>query len=41
MLGIIVESGANLFIIIVAILIGALTGLSVTDALKSKDKKTD
>lgn len=41
MLGIIVESGANLFIIIVAILIGVITGLSVTDVLKSKEKESE
>ena len=38
MLGIIIGSGANIFIIIVAIIIGALTGISITDALKSKEK---
>ena len=41
MLGIIIGSGANLFIIIVAILIGALTGLSFTDALKTKEKESE
>ncbi len=39
MLGIIIGSGANLFIIIVATIIGALTGLSITDALKAKEKE--
>ena len=41
MLSIIVGSGANLFVIIVAILIGIITGLSVTDALKSKEKGSE
>lgn len=41
MLAITIGSGANLFIIIVAILIGVITGLSVTDALKSKEKDTE
>ncbi len=40
MLGLIIGSGANLFIIIVAILIGALTGLSITDSLKTKEKES-
>ncbi len=39
MLGIIIGSGANTFIIIVAIIIGALTGISFTDALKTKEKE--
>ncbi len=39
MLSIIIGWGANLFIIIVAILIGALTGLSITDSLKAKEKE--
>ena len=41
MLSIIVGSGANLFVIIVAILIGIITGISVTDVLKSKEKESE
>lgn len=41
MLAIVIGSGANLFIIIVAILIGVITGISVTDVLKSKEKETE
>lgn len=41
MLAITIGSGANIFIIIVAILIGALTGLSVTDSLKAKEKDSE
>ncbi len=41
MLSIIIGSGANLFIIIVAILIGLITGLSVTDILKLKEKDSE
>ena len=39
MLGIVIGSGANVFIIIVAIIIGVITGISVTDVLKTKEKK--
>lgn len=41
MLAITIGFGANLFIIIVAILIGVITGLSVTDILKIKEKKSE
>lgn len=41
MLSIIVGSGANIFVIIVAILIGIITGISVTDVLKSKEKESE
>ncbi len=41
MLSIIIGWGANLFIIIVAILIGALTGISITDSLKTKEKESE
>ncbi len=41
MLAITIGSGANIFIIIVAILIGAITGISVTDALKTKEQETE
>jgi len=41
MLAITIGSGANLFIIIVAILIGVITGISVTDILKTKEKNPD
>ena len=40
MLAITIESGANLFIIIVAIIIGVITGISVTDILKTEEKKS-
>ena len=39
MLGIVIGSGANVFIIIVAIIIGVITGISVTDVLKTEEKK--
>lgn len=39
MLGIVIGSGANAFILIVAILIGVITGISVTDVLKTEEKK--
>jgi|GEM_PF-3165218 len=38
MLAITIEWGANLFITIVAIVIGIITGLSTTDYLKTKEK---
>jgi hypothetical protein len=41
MLSIIIGAGANLFIIIVAILIGIITGISYTDILKTNDKPDD
>jgi hypothetical protein len=41
MLSMIVGSGANLFILIVVIIIGVITGLSVTDILKTKEKPED
>lgn len=41
MLGIIIGSGANIFITIVAILIGVITGLSFTDVLKTKEKESE
>jgi len=41
MLSIIIGSGANLFILIVVILIGAIAGLSFTDILKTKEKSED
>ncbi len=40
MLALIIGSGANLFILIVAILIGIITGISVTDILKTEDKES-
>lgn len=39
MLAIVIGSGANVFILIVAILIGIITGISVTDILKTEEKK--
>ena len=41
MLSMIIGSGANLFILIVVIIIGVITGLSVTDILKTKEKSDD
>ncbi len=41
MLAIVVGAGANLFILIVAILIGVITGISYTDILKTKEKSED
>ena len=41
MLSMIIGSGANLFILIVVIIIGVITGLSVTDILKTKEKPED
>ncbi len=41
MLSMIIGSGANLFILIVVIIIGVITGLSVTDILKTKEKSED
>lgn len=41
MLSIIIGSGANLFILIVTILIGVITGISYTDILKTKEKSDD
>jgi len=41
MLSIIIGAGANLFILIVAILIGIITGISTTDILKTEDKSDD
>ncbi len=38
MLGIVIGSGANLFILIFAIIVGIITGISVTDYLKTKEK---
>ena len=38
MLGLAIGSGANLFIIIVAVLIAVVTAISTTDILKTKDK---
>jgi hypothetical protein len=39
MLSLIIGSGANIFILIVAIIIGVITGISVTDILKTEEKK--
>lgn len=39
MLGIVIGSGANIFILIVAIIIGVLTGISITDILKTEEKE--
>ena len=41
MLSIVIGSGANLFILIVVILIGIITGVSFTDILKTKEKSED
>jgi len=41
MLAITIGSGANIFIIIVAILIGAITGISLTDAMKTEEKDSE
>ncbi len=41
MLSIIIAPGANLFVLIVAILIGVITGLSLTDILKTREKSED
>lgn len=41
MFSIIVGAGANLFILIVVILIGVITGISFTDILKTKEKSED
>ena len=38
MLGLAIGAGANVFIIIVVLLIAFVTGISVTDILKTKDK---
>jgi hypothetical protein len=37
MLSIVIGSGANLFILIVVILIGIITGISLTDILKTRE----
>ena len=36
MLSMVIGSGANIFILIVVILIGVITGISVTDILKTR-----
>jgi len=41
MLSIIIGTGANIFILIVVILIGIITGISFTDILKTKEKSED
>ncbi len=41
MLSMVIGSGANLFILIVVILIGVITGVSFTDILKTKEKSED
>ena len=41
MLSMIIGSGANIFILIVVIAIGIITGISVTDILKTKEKSED
>jgi hypothetical protein len=41
MLSMIIGSGANLFILIVAILIGIITGISFTDILKTGENSDD
>ena len=41
MLSMIIGSGANIFILIVVIIIGIITGISVTDILKTKEKAED
>lgn len=41
MLSIIVGWGANLFVLIVVILIGIITGVSFTDILKTREKSDD
>ena len=41
MLSMIIGAGANLFILIVVILIGIITGISVTDILKTQEKGED
>ena len=41
MLSMVIGSGANLFILIVVILIGVITGVSLTDILKTKEKYED
>jgi len=38
MLSMVIGAGANFFILIVVILIGIITGISVTDILKTRDK---
>lgn len=37
----VIGSGANLFIIIVVITIGIITGISYTDILKTREKSED
>jgi hypothetical protein len=41
MLSMVIGAGANLFILIVVIAIGVITGISVTDILKTEDKSKD
>jgi len=41
MLSMVIGAGANLFILIVVIAIGVITGISVTDILKTEDKAKD
>lgn len=41
MLSIVIGAGANLFILIVVILIGIITGVSFTDILKTREKPED
>jgi hypothetical protein len=41
MLSMIIGTGANIFILIVVISIGIITGISVTDILKTKDRADD
>lgn len=38
MLSVIIGSGANIFIWIVVIIVGIITGISFTDILKEKEK---
>ena len=41
MLSMIIGAGANLFILILVILIGIITCISVTDILKTNEKEED
>ena len=41
MLSMIIGSGANIFILIVVIIIGIITGISVTDILKTEEKSEE
>jgi hypothetical protein len=41
MLSMVIGAGANLFILIVVIAIGVITGISVTDILKTEEKSKD